>query len=271
MTAVAAPHEAVTTGPTAWFAHARVMARRSVFSILRQPQLWAPSIIFPLFFTAVSAASFDRTTSLPGFPAVDSFLTFLIPATVLQGVMFGATSAGTEVAIDMENGFNDRLLAAPVARVPLFVGRLAGIAALALVQTAIFLAVLMAFGASFEAGLPGMLVLAAVGVLFASAVGAFSIVIALRTGSVEAVNGFFPIFFALVFLSSAFFPPSLTGGWFEAIANVNPISWMIDGTRDLVIQGWDGEAAITSIGVAAGLFVLFLVLALQAVRASVKS
>ena len=259
------------TGLSAWSAHAGVMARRSIRGTIRQPQLWAPSLIFPLFFSAVSAAAFSRTTNLPGFPEVDSFLTFLVPATILQGVMFGATSAGTEQAIDMENGFNDRLLAAPVARVPLLVGRLGGIMVLAVVQTLLFTTVLVIAGASFAGGVAGLAAMVVMSALVGAAVGAFSMAIALKTGSVEAVNGFFPIFFALVFLSSAFFPPSLSGGWFEAVASVNPITWMIDGSRDLVVHGWDAQAALTSVGVALGMLVAFLGLALQALRSSLRS
>lgn len=259
------------TGVASWIAHAGVMARRSVRGVVRQPQLWAPSLVFPLFFCAVSAAAFGRTTNLPGFPEVDSFLTFLVPATIMQGVMFGATSAGTEQAIDMENGFNDRLLAAPVARVPLLLGRLGGIMVLSVVQTLLFTAVLVIAGASFAGGVAGLVAMVAVSALMGAAVGAFSMAIALKTGSVEAVNGFFPIFFALVFLSSAFFPPELSGGWFESVASVNPVTWMIDGTRDLVVQGWSLEAAFRAVGVAASLLVLFLSLALRALRSSLRS
>lgn len=259
------------TGLAAWGAHAAVMAKRSIRGVARQPQFWAPSLIFPLFFAAVSAAAFNRTTGLPGFPEVDSFLTFLVPATILQGVMFGATSAGTEQAIDMENGFNDRLLAAPVARIPLLLGRLGGIMALSVVQTLLFISVLVIAGASFAAGVLGLIAMVMVSALMGAAVGSFSMAIALKTGSVEAVNGFFPIFFALVFLSSAFFPPSLSGGWFETVASVNPITWMIDGTRHLVVHGWDAGEAFTAVGVAFGLLVLLLAVALRALRSSLRS
>lgn len=257
--------------PTGWASHAGVMAVRSLRALARQPQVLAPSFMFPLFFTAVSAAAFDRTTSLAGFPDVDSFLTFLLPATILQGVMFGATSAGVEAAIDIGNGFNDRLLTAPVARVPLFLGRVAGVTVLGAVQTLIFTGVLVLFGAEFGGGVAGFAVVVAVNTLFAAAVGAFSLTIAFHTGSVEAVNGFFPILFAGVFMSSAFFPPELSGGWFERVASANPLTWMIDGTRELTIAGWDSGAAFQGIGVAAALLAFFLATSMHALRVSLRS
>lgn len=261
----------IASGPASWIAHALAMGGRSLRGLIRQPQVLAPSLIFPLFFTAVSAAAFDRTTSLPGFPEVDSFLTFLLPATILQGVMFGAISAGVEAAIDMENGFNDRLLAAPVARIPLFLGRLGGVMILGGVQALFFSGVLIAFGAQFDGGIAGFAVVVAVSMLFAGAVGAFSLTIAFHTGSVEAVNGFFPILFAAVFMSSAFFPPELSGGWFEIIASANPLTWMIDGTRDLTIGGWDTGAAARALAVAGGLLAFFLATSLNALRVSLRS
>ena len=249
----------------------RAIAGRAIKAVARQPQTWAPGIVFPLFFTALSSAAFDRTRSIPGFPEVSSFVAFLLAATIVQGVMFGSTSAGNDVAIDIESGFFDRMVASPVARVALIVGRLAGTMALAVAQAVVFFLVLWPFGATMDAGAAGMAVTLLVAALFGGAVGAFSIAVGLKTGSVEAVNGFFPIFFALVFLSSAFFPPEISGGWFERVADANPLSYMVDGMRHLHITGWDTGEAATAVGVAVGLFALFLVMALAALRGRLRS
>lgn len=251
-------------------APARAMARRSMRGILRQPQLWAPAIVFPLFFSAVSSAAFDRTRELPGFPEVDSFLSFILPATIIQGVMFGATSVGTEMAIDMENGFADRLRAAPVGRTGLLLGRLAGVMSLAMIQTVSFVAVFVVAGASVAGGLPALAVLMVVSALFAGAIGSFALVVALKTGSVEAVNGFFPIFFAAVFMSSAFFPPELSGGWFEQVAAVNPVSWIVDAARELVIDDFGLGAAVTAIAVTGAMMALLTSLAVGVLQRSAR-
>ena len=251
----------VRTGP-----QIRAIAGRSIRSVARQPQLWAPSIVFPLLFTALSSAAFDRTREIPGFPSVSSFVAYLLAATVVQGVMFGSTTAGNDVALDIESGFFDRMVVSPVARVALIMGRLAGTMALAVAQAVVFVVILMFFGATMEAGLGGLLVTLVVAALFGGAVGAFAMAVGLKTGSVEAVNGFFPILFALVFLSSAFFPPEISGGWFERVADLNPLSYMVDGMRELHISGWDLGDAAMSIGVALGLLTCFVLLALAALR-----
>ncbi len=252
-------------------AQAVAIAGRSVRGVLRQPPQWVPSLVFPLFFNAVSAAAFDRTRALPGFPEVNSFLTFLLPATILQGVLLGATAAGNDAAVDIENGFFDRLVLSPMSRVSLLGGRLVGSMALGVVQVVFFLSVLSVFGARLENPLAGVLVLVVVGALLAGAVGAFSVSIALRTGSVEAVNGFFPIFFAALFMSSAFFPPSLSGGWFETVASINPITWIVDGLRDVIIEGWVPGAAARAIAVSAALGVLAIFMATRSLAARIRT
>ncbi|MFT5530415.1 MAG: ABC-2 type transport system permease protein [Candidatus Poriferisodalaceae bacterium] len=242
------------------------IARRAIVGTVRQPASWIPSMVFPLFFTALSSAAFERTRNLPGFPEVSSFVAFLLAATIVQGVMFSATSAGDAVALDIETGFFDRLIASPVSRIAILGGRLAGTMVLGLVQALVFTGVLMLFGATMAAGVPGLLATMLMGALFAAAVGGFALMVGIRTGSAEAVQGFFPIFFALVFLSSAFFPPNLSGGWFEVVAGLNPISYMVDGVRELHVQGWDTGAALTALAVPALLAVVFMAGSLHALR-----
>lgn len=213
------------------------LSRRSIFAMLRQPQLVVPSMIFPLMITAVNTASLGRSTSLPGFPAVDSFLDFAMATTILQGVLFGAIGAGTDMAVDIEGGFFDRLVTSPVSRPAILLGRLAGSAVLALMQTVIFTALLMAFGASIKSGAVGYVVILATAALLGIGIGGLAIALALRTGSAEAVQATFPAFFISLFLSSAFFPAALMSGWFKTVALVNPMSTMIDAVRRLMISG----------------------------------
>ena len=97
-------------------AQALALSRRSILGTFRQPQAWIPGFLFPLLMAAVYAAQFKRATQLPGFPEVDSFLQFLLPATVLQACIFGATNGASDLSVDIEQGFFERLLAPPVSR-----------------------------------------------------------------------------------------------------------------------------------------------------------
>lgn len=261
MTAALVPH-----GPKV-ARQSLVLSRRAVLSIVRQPQVVFPSLFFPLFFAALNSAAFDRVTAAqPDFAAqYPSFLDFLLPATVLQGVLFGSTQAGTEMANDIEMGFFDRLLASPVSRTSILVGRLAGGAALGAAQAVFFAVVLVAFGAQVS-GVGAVLVLVVCSALLAIGIGGFGVVLGIRTGSAEAVQGAFPLIFVLMFTSSAFFPRELMTGWYETVATYNPISWILEALRELLTVGWSPTDAAVAVVVSAGVAAIAIAFALRALR-----
>lgn len=244
------------------------LSRRAIVAVLRQPQVVIPSIVFPLFITAVNSAAFDRITAeQPAFAAqFDSFLDFLLPATVVQGVLFGSTQAGTEMAKDIEIGFFDRLLASPVSRTSIVIGRLAGAAALGAAQAVIFTAVLAAFGADVHGGLGAVAVLVLCAALLGLAIGGFGVVLGIRTGSPEAVQGAFPLVFALLFTSSAFFPRELMTGWYRTVATYNPLSWILESLRELLTAGWSTSEVAVAVGASAAVAACSVLLSLRALR-----
>lgn len=231
------------------------MSKRSVLALARQPALVVPSMIFPLFFAALGASSFSRATTLPGFPRVDSFLDFALASTVLQGVMFGSVTSGTALATDIETGFFDRLLASPTSRLSILVGRLAGAAAYGATQAAFFIALLAVFGVRIKSGPVGIVGIVVAGALIAVGIGGFMCAMALRTGSSEAVQGSFPLVFVLLFFSSAFFPRQTMRGLNKVVANLNPISYIVEGLRGLTISAFSAgrlaEAVLIPLAVCA--------------------
>ena len=243
------------------------LSRRAVLGTVRQPTSVVPSMMFPLLFLALSSAAFDRATQLPGFPRVDSFLQFVVSTTVVQGCLFGSIAAGGDMATDIEGGFFDRLVASPVARTSILVGRVMGAVAFGFVQAWVFLGITTIFGLEVEAGLIGMLMVSVVGATLAGGFGAIWVAFALRTGSAEAVRGSFPLLFSLLFLSSAFFPRDLMQGWFQSVADLNPLSHMIEGLRAQVIDGLAlGDFAVAW-GIALAIFAVGTIAASLALRA----
>jgi ABC-2 type transport system permease protein len=243
------------------------LSRRAVLGTLRQPTSVLPSRLFPLLFLALSSAAFDRATQLPGFPAVDSFLQFVVSTTIVQGCLFGSIAAGGDMAIDIEGGFFDRLVASPVARTSILVGRVMGAVAFGFVQAWLFFGITTLFGLEVEAGPVGMLLIALVGATLAGGFGAIWVAFALRTGSAEAVRGSFPLLFSLLFLSSAFFPRSLMNGWFGTVADLNPLSHLIEGLRTQVIVG----LRVTDFALAWGIALLIFVVGTTAAGLALRS
>lgn len=242
------------------------LSRRSIVNVVRQPAAVVPAFLFPLMFLALTSASLNRSTQLPGFPQVDSFLQFAVATTIVQGALFGSIAAGSDMATDIEHGFFDRLVASPVSRTSILVGRVAGAAVLGFVQALVFFGVTSLFGLNVVSGLPGILLVAAVAAVISAGIGALAVAFGLRTGSAEAVQGSFPLLFVLMFFSSAFFPRNLMEGWFKTVATYNPISWLIEAARSLVIEGLNARDFFVALAVAAVIFVLGTMLAGLALR-----
>ena len=243
-----------------------VLARRSVVRTLRQPAMVIPSLVFPLLLLSINSSGLDSATRLPGFPT-DSYLQFALAITFVQGALFSANSAGTNVASDIESGFMNRLSLTPLRRVALMLGQLAGIVALGLIQALTFLIVGLVFGAGIETGLAGAVVIVGFSLVISLAFGCIGAFVALRSGSGEAVQGIFPLFFAALFLSSMALPRDLIErDWFRTIADWNPVSYMLECIRALMIDGWDAEAIALGFACAGGLALIALLAASSALR-----
>jgi ABC-2 type transport system permease protein len=243
-----------------------MLARRSVVRTLRQPLMVVPSLFFPLLLLSINSSGLDSTTRLPGFPT-DSYFQFALAIPFIQGALFSANSAGTNVANDIESGFLNRLALTPLRRVSLMMGQLAGILALGLIQAVTFVVVGVAFGSGIKAGVSGALVIVALSLVISLAFGCIGAFVALRSGTGEAVQGVFPLLFAALFLSSMALPRDLIQtDWFRTVATWNPVSYMLEAIRSLVITGWDGEALALGFGCAGGLAVISLAAASAALR-----
>jgi len=242
------------------------LARRSIVRTMRQPASAIPPLVFPLVLLAVNTSGLDAATRIPGFPT-DSYLDFALAFAFLQGAMFSTMNAGTDLARDIQTGFLNRLSLTPMRGAALIAGHLGGVLALALVQAVAYLAVGLIAGASVQAGVLGALVIFALFFLIALGFGALGAFMALRTGSGEAVQGLFPLMFVLLFLSSMSLPRNLIEiGWFRTVATINPVSYLVEGVRSLIIEGWNGEALGLAFAIALGLVALGVSAASLALR-----
>ena len=243
-----------------------LLARRSVVRTLRQPANVIFPLVFPLLLLAVNAGGLDSATRLPGFPT-DSFVAFALAIPFIQGALFATMNAGTDLARDIQTGFLNRLSLTPMRGVALLAGQLGGVVTLGLVQALVYLGVGLAVGVRLESGPLGAVVLLAFALIVSLGFGAVGAFAALRTGSGEAVQGFFPVFFVFLFLSSMNMPRDLIEiDWFRVAATVNPVSYLIECVRSLIITGWDGEALGLGFGIASVITVVALALAAISLR-----
>lgn len=244
----------------------RALARRSVRRTVRQPANIAFALAFPLILLAVNTGGLRSVTELPGFPTA-SYLDFFIAFTFVQGALFATINSGTDLARDIQTGFLNRLALTPLRRVGLLAGHLSGAVFMGMVQALVYLSVGLAAGVTIETGFAGALVVLGLAGLITLGFAALGTFLALRTGSGEAVQGMFPLFFILLFLSSMALPRNLIQtDWFREVATYNPVSYMIEGLRSLIITGWDAQALALGFGITAVLVAGALTLASVALR-----
>ncbi len=242
------------------------IARRSIVRTSRQPASFVPPLIFPVALMAVNAGGLRASTDLPGFPT-ESFLAFALAVPFIQGALFSTMNAGTDLARDVQTGFINRLSLTALRDWALLSGQLAGVVVLGMVQVLFYIAVGLASGVTFESGFAGILVLLAYGAVVALSFGALGAWLAFRTGSGETIQALFPVFFVFLFISSMNAPRDLIGvEWFRIAATLNPVSYMIECVRSLIIEGWDPQALALGFGFVIALGIVSLWLASRALR-----
>jgi ABC-2 type transport system permease protein len=244
----------------------RLLARRSIARTLKDPGTVLSALVFPLILFAIVSAGLNAATEIPGFPTTN-FTSFALAIAFANGAMVMVAGAGQGIASDVESGFINRMALTPMRGEALLAAQLAGAVVLALIQAGLYIAVGYAAGARIEAGFAGGLVLVALFLASATGFGALGMFVGIRTGSTQAVQALAPMTLVLLFLSSVNLPRDLIEtDWFYWIATVNPVSYLVEGMRSLLISGWDAEALALGFAVAGALIVLALAASTRALR-----
>lgn len=242
------------------------LARRALRLTLRRPQFLIPLFLMPSIFLAVNTGGLAATTRLPGFPETSGFLDFQLPAAMVQSLMLAGLLTGIAVSLEIESGFFDRIVTAPVPRLAIVAGRLMAAAVLGAAQVSFFLIGGMLFGAQVAGGVVGALIVVLLGALAGVAFAAIGLAIAFRARQASIVQGLFPFVFAVLYLSSAFFPRELLGPPADTISAINPLSYIADGLRAPIAFGLDAVPILEGIAVSIGVIVVAGCLAVAALR-----
>ncbi len=232
----------------------------------RQPASFIPPLVFPIALMAVNAAGLQASTELPGFPTA-SFLAFALAVPFIQGALFSTMNAGTDLARDIQTGFINRLSLTALRASALLIGQISGVVVLGVVQAIFYLIVGLTAGVRFESGPAGIAVLMVYAAIVSLAFGAIGAWLAFRTGSGEAIQALFPVLFVFLFISSMNTPRDLIDvQWFQTAATLNPVSYMIELVRSLIIEGWNVQALALGFGFTILIGVISIALASRALR-----
>ncbi|MBV9214157.1 MAG: ABC transporter permease [Actinobacteria bacterium] len=236
-----------------------LLGRRAVRETFRMPEATIPTLFIPLFFLAVNIGQVSKTfpSSTPWLHG-QGYVAFQTPVSLLFAVC--TATSGLALVTEIDNGYFDKLLVAPVRRSSIIFGRLAADVVRGIGTATLVLVVALAFGARVKAGVPGAVAIVGLSALWGAAYAGFAILVALYTRNVQATNASFILFFPLLFLTPNFVPFDRLTGLMEALARANPVSYVIEGLRSLVLQGWvlDKLAICLGVIVATGLVLTWL-------------
>jgi ABC-2 type transport system permease protein len=229
---------------------AALMARAKN-ELLRVPGAAIPGVLAPtIFFLGINGV-FGALTQLTGFQT-GSYESFVVPVSMLQGAGFTGAAAGVNLARDMEQGWVDRLLVSPAPRWVLLAGTVLAASARALIPATLLLAIALPLGATWP-GLDGLLVAYLMVAAMAAVAACWGSALALRFKSQSAAPLMQAGMLAAIFTTTAYAPLALMQPWLRTVAEINPITEVVDAARQGFLGGvtwaetWPGIVALLAL------------------------
>jgi ABC-2 type transport system permease protein len=216
--------------------HALVLGRRALREGIRTPEAIVPTVFIPLFFLVVNVGQVARIfpSSSTAFLHGQGYGAFQLPSSLLLAASFG--SAALFLVEEIEGGYFDKLRATPVHRSAIVLGRLIADGVKALLIASLLVLLGLVFGITIASGPLGFVLLVLLTALWAVVYSGFMQVIALKTRSAAATNSAGLVFFPLLFLTPNFVPRNLLTRPMEIAATINPVTYVMEGLRSLILQ-----------------------------------
>lgn len=247
-----------------------MMTWRTLLTTFRTPAAVIPGLIISGFFLLVYNASLGNASGfLPGL-AGKSYLAFILPVSVVSSALSGAGIAGQAIVRDIESGYFDKLLLTPINRGALLLGAMIAGAIVLGLQTAVVVVIGLLMGLQPATGFAGVLAVLGLALLLGTGFSGFTVGIALRTGNAAATQGGSFLFFPLTFLTATFVPVSLLSGWIKTAAQYNPITYLLEAMRSLLMNGWEAEVLMRGLAASLALGAILFTFALLGLRARTR-
>ncbi len=238
--------------------------RRSLNEVLRVRGALLPATVAPVVFMLGITGQFGRLTGLDGFET-DSYISWIVPLSCLQGAGFAGAATGSNLARDIEQGWFDRLLVAPVPRPLLVVGPILGAVTRSLVPATVVLIFGLLVGAELTGGVAGLVALYVAGAGFCAVAALWGIFMAVTFRTQQAGPLMQQGVFLAVFLSTAYTPEVLLRGWLAEAAHYNPVTYVLQMARQATVEGiepswahtWPGLLALAGLATFMGSLAMY--------------
>lgn len=222
-----------------------------------QPALVVPSIIFPAFFYVLFAAPLGGVTNLPGFPTND-YEAYMTATILVMSVVFSGADSAMAILTDILSGYFDKLLLAPINRFAILLSSLLMAGTRALFQIIVIIVIALIFGVDFQGGVLGVLLIILLATLLGMAWACVGLMIAIKSKSAQITQTSWLLFMPVAFLTTAYMPRDLLSGWFKWAVTINPVDYVLDGIRAVIITGWEWEPILLGIWVLLGMTVILV-------------
>jgi ABC transporter DrrB family efflux protein len=240
------------------------ITRRNLLVWLRVPAYLVFTVVQPVIFVLMFRYVFGGAILVH---SRGGYVDYLMPGIVGQTAAFATFATAIALAQELKKGVIDRLRSMPMARSAVLAGRLVADAGRMLVTILVIIAVGYAVGFRFHNGVGLAIAMIALATVFGLAIATISAFTGLAIGDEESVQAFGLIWiFPITFLSSAFVPISSMPGWLQAFANNQPVTYTIDAMRSMASGGPIEASLWKSLVWIAGIFVVFVPLAVRAYR-----
>jgi ABC-2 type transport system permease protein len=253
--------------PAGFAADTAAIAGRALRAVPRDLEAVIPPIFIALFFFLVNIGTLSNLTEsqIEGF----DFKAFQLPTAVLLGVT--GVSRAPALVLDVQDGYFDRLLLTPVRRSAILLGHMVADITVAVCLTVPILALATILGVRFHGGPLGLVVFELLAASWSLAFAGFGYAIALKTGNPAAVNSSFLLFFPFLFLTSSYVPRDELSGWLDTVASVNPVTYLLEGMRSLVMgEGWQWDDLAAALVAVVLVGVVSMSLCFAALRGRIK-
>ncbi|ONI68005.1 ABC transporter [Kribbella sp. ALI-6-A] len=264
-TGPAAQHAVRRNHPFAWVQQSLTLAWRNIVRIRQNPEALADVTFQPIIFLVLFLFVFGGAVS--GGGGWRDYLPYLLPGVLVQSVVFSTLGTGVALNDDFAKGVFDRFRSLPIARVSPLIGAVLGDAIRYLTSIVILMVTGFALGFRFENGVGyGLLALLLV-LAFALSLCWVWVWLGLKLKTAQGVQGVaFLVMFPLTFGSPIFVQASTLPGFLQTWSKINPISYLVDAMRGLMIGGDLQKPLLVTLAWMAGLIAVFAPLAIRAYR-----
>jgi ABC-2 type transport system permease protein len=245
---------------------ALALGHRALREAARSPDAMIPTLFIPIFFLVVNtgqAADIFPSGSTE-FLKGQGYGAFQLPTTLLLAASFG--TAALFLVEEIEGGYFDKLRATPIPRVSIVMGRLVAESVKGVLIASVIVLIALPFGIEIASGVLGFVLLVALTALWGVVFTGFMQLIALKTRSAAATNSGSLIFFPLLFLTPNFVPRDLLTEPMEVAATFNPVTYLMEALRSLILDDLDWGTILPGFAVVAVTGALMLALSVRVIK-----